>query len=418
MTKRITRCQSWKKLSLAFISIFLVVIMLSGCAAPEESPTHTLTPSEISKSEPPKESPPPPPTTSEVVYSLSTNIDPPNSGSVTPNSGSYETGKTETLTARPNPGYTFDHWGGDASGTDTSISVAMNSNKSITAYFASIPTPPLNVTIHHIGIISAHDQEDYWDLDGEVQLVVAITDGQVDSEPIIIPPSGQGFEMGDFETKEINRRVFHTSSVGDYLKISIMAYDIDSNTETLNMFSMFEMLGAPGATEFKRIYSLLPQEDDFIGYYEHIWYSDENWGIGQYSAEGHEDLLVWFSIWSDTEPAPIPKPSLLPDVKIKNVEVPSTVSLGPVGLRNPYHTLILENNEDIDIKIDYFGDTPLALDWYKSPVKGTVNVPKRSSKPVTHLFQYTKEGIAKVTYTIFYNNIELDTWSGEVTVLP
>lgn len=278
----------------------------------------------------------------------------------------------------------------------------------------SVQAPPLNVNLHYIGIISAHDQEDPWDSDGEVQLVVAITDGQVDSEPIIIPPTEQGFKIGDFETKEINRRVFHTSSVGDYLKVSIMAYDIDSNTETLNMLSMFEMLGAPGATEFKKLYSLLPQEDDFIGYYEHIWYPEENWGIGQYDAEGHEDLRIWFSIWSDTEPAAIPKPNLLPDVKIKNVSIPSETEQSAWVL-NTSHVLTLMNNEDHKITVNWNAYSSVTGNFGS----GSATVPGNGHIDIKKMYAYDqKPGPVEIRYTISYRGTELDTWSGTVTVIP
>ena len=392
MINPIVTDQSWRKLSLTFLPIFLVIILLSGC---------------ISTPIPPPPSPTPTP---KVSYSLSTNIDPRNSGSIIPNDGTYEAGRTETLTARPNPGYTFDHWGGHASGTGNSVSVTMDCNKSITAYFASIPTLPVNVTINYIGVKCAHG--------GNVQLVVVVSDGDK-IEKHLIPPGEHTFSMSDFDTGTINQRVFHTASAKDNLKVNILAYHRDqSKKDYLDMIQMMEWYYGDGISMLKNLILNMPENDKLIGYYDNTWYPDEDWGIGQYNEVGTDAFQVWFSIWSDAEPAAIAKPSLLPDVKIKNVEVPSTVSLGPVGLKKPDHTLVLENNEDIDIKIDYFGDTPLALGLYKSPVKGTVNVPKRSSKPVVHSFQYTKEGVAKITYTIFYHDIELDKWSGEVTVLP
>jgi plastocyanin len=72
-------------------------------------------------------------------YNLTVNVSPLNSGSVTldPPGGTYAEGTDVTATANPYNGYEFDNWSGDASGTSRSISVTMNSNKSITAHFIS-----------------------------------------------------------------------------------------------------------------------------------------------------------------------------------------------------------------------------------------------------------------------------------------
>lgn len=56
-------------------------------------------------------------------------------GSVSPSSGSAAQGSTVTFTAIPASGWTFSHWGGDASGSQNPVTVSMNSNKNIMAYF-------------------------------------------------------------------------------------------------------------------------------------------------------------------------------------------------------------------------------------------------------------------------------------------
>jgi len=71
----------------------------------------------------------------EKTYTLTITVNPAGGGSVSPGSGSYDDGTTVTLTAVPASGYHFDHWEGDASGSDTSVTVTMNSNKSVTAVF-------------------------------------------------------------------------------------------------------------------------------------------------------------------------------------------------------------------------------------------------------------------------------------------
>ncbi|MDM8550703.1 C1 family peptidase [Desulfobacterales bacterium HSG2] len=62
-----------------------------------------------------------------------------NNGSVTksPNQSSYDCGTTVLLTASPNPGYNFDHWEGDATGTQTTASITMTEEMNVTAVFVS-----------------------------------------------------------------------------------------------------------------------------------------------------------------------------------------------------------------------------------------------------------------------------------------
>ncbi len=71
----------------------------------------------------------------KITYTLTTRISPLGSGSVSPSSGTYKQGTSLTLTATTTSGYLFDHWGGDAFGTSPSVTITMNSDKDVTAYF-------------------------------------------------------------------------------------------------------------------------------------------------------------------------------------------------------------------------------------------------------------------------------------------
>jgi len=277
-----------------------------------------------------------------------------------------------------------------------------------------IPDIPLNVTIDYIGVTSAHDQEDIWDPDGEVQLLVLITDGK-ETPPVSLPPDETGFKMGDFELKKIEQRVFHTASAGEYLKVSIVAYDIDSKEKTMSYLSILEAFGLSGASSLKQLYAMLPQEDDRIGYYESTWYPEDNWGIGQYSAEGIEDLRVWFTIWSDTEPASISMPSLLPDVRIQDVDIPNQVEKSSAWFPLYYkHTLTIVNNEPIDIKIDWHAHSTDTGDFDE----GSENIPAGSRKSITRSYFYETAGQINLTYTLSYKDSVIDSWSGTVNVIP
>jgi hypothetical protein len=76
------------------------------------------------------------------TYTLTTNISPSGAGSVFPSGGEYESGMQITLEAHPASGYTFDHWSGGPSGHTSTITVAMDSDKDITAYFEEKPPVP------------------------------------------------------------------------------------------------------------------------------------------------------------------------------------------------------------------------------------------------------------------------------------
>jgi hypothetical protein len=68
-------------------------------------------------------------------FTLTVNVS--GSGSVTksPDKGSYASGTEVTLTATPASGATFEGWGGDVSGTNTTVKVTLSANKTVTATF-------------------------------------------------------------------------------------------------------------------------------------------------------------------------------------------------------------------------------------------------------------------------------------------
>jgi major membrane immunogen (membrane-anchored lipoprotein) len=68
-------------------------------------------------------------------YNLSTSVSPVDGGSITPNSGTYEKGNVARLTANPTSGYRFDYWGGDVTGSSSSIDVTMDADKTAIAFF-------------------------------------------------------------------------------------------------------------------------------------------------------------------------------------------------------------------------------------------------------------------------------------------
>lgn len=73
-----------------------------------------------------------------VQYDLATNTVGQGNISLSPAGGTYAEGTTVSANAKPADGWQFDGWSGDASGTDTAISILMDRNKSITATFSQI----------------------------------------------------------------------------------------------------------------------------------------------------------------------------------------------------------------------------------------------------------------------------------------
>jgi hypothetical protein len=51
----------------------------------------------------------------------------------------YDPGTVVSITATPDTGSKFDSWSGDASGTTSTITITMDSDKSLTAYFEELP---------------------------------------------------------------------------------------------------------------------------------------------------------------------------------------------------------------------------------------------------------------------------------------
>jgi uncharacterized repeat protein (TIGR02543 family) len=91
------------------------------------------------------------------AYTLTVNINPQGAGSVSlnPGGGNYPPGSQVTLTATPNPGYTFSSWSGDASGSTNPTTITMNGNKSVTANFTVIPPCSYTLSVNIIPLTYA-----------------------------------------------------------------------------------------------------------------------------------------------------------------------------------------------------------------------------------------------------------------------
>ncbi len=91
---------------------------------------------------------------SVTYYDLLVSVNDPDAGEVFPSEGRYEEGTVVTITASSNEKYEFENWTGDATGTESTISVTMDSDKNITANFIqTVFTFDLSVTVEGNGSV-------------------------------------------------------------------------------------------------------------------------------------------------------------------------------------------------------------------------------------------------------------------------
>ena len=69
-----------------------------------------------------------------ILYTLTTSTNPVDGGTLSPETSQFEEGETIILNATPAKEYNFFAWSG-VSGTNTSTSIVMDSDKSVTAIF-------------------------------------------------------------------------------------------------------------------------------------------------------------------------------------------------------------------------------------------------------------------------------------------
>lgn len=281
--------------------------------------------------------------------------------------------------------------------------------------------PPLNVTINYIGVKFDHDPSELFQQHGDIGLVVVITDGnQIIQE--VIPPSGT-FALNDYEVIEINQRVFNSGNVGEYLRISVLAYDDDPESMISDVIKVAlpilgPIMGLPDAAGIVEVINqyeqisgkpLFENEDDRVGYFEGFWRANESWGIGQHNAVGSEDLRVWLTIWSDSQPQPISKPVLLPNIAIQNVNVPSQVQVGQTYNYN----VTIDNNEahavSITLKIHSSVTGDVSIQNLTIAPNSTINVPQTTA--------FEPAGVRVVTYTVLFGNKEVDSLSKTVEAI-
>lgn len=290
----------------------------------------------------------------------------------------------------------------------------------------TVAHPPLNVMLDYIGVRSDHDVGG----DGEIYLLILVDDGeQTNPGPIEIPLPGAPFlQVSDYETKRMDESLFHTSSVGDYLKIMVIAYDYREPGPLsglwpaigglIGLFFGHPELGAALGSFIDAVESQAP-EYEYIGSYQATWGDDESWGIGKYDYVGEDDLRLWFRIWSDSPQQPVSQPSMgLPNVVIQDIDAPSEWPLCHwfiFWLNQCTNTITLRNWESHPVNVRVERTSSMYPD---NVITFDAIVPANGTEEIIDVVCYKPEGVRTITYKLFFRDYELDTWLHQVNIVP
>lgn len=87
-----------------------------------------------------------------IQFKLSTEVNPPEGGTVSPNTGTFDEGEEVTFTATPADEYVFKNWSDDASGDENPMTVVMTDDMFVTANFEK-RSYPLTIEIQGEGTV-------------------------------------------------------------------------------------------------------------------------------------------------------------------------------------------------------------------------------------------------------------------------
>jgi hypothetical protein len=257
----------------------------------------------------------------------------------------------------------------------------------------------------------------------KVQLVVSVREGQKNLKTVAIPEEGiEGFDMDFFQTRALKDNMdpkIFSDTVDDDLTFYVAAYNVNKGPITK---AQIDLISAYTGTDLSILKSFIPDRE-LIGTYWRTFSSSQLQGIeGNYEG-GDGDLAVWFRVWSDNEPAPASEPTLLPDVKLLDVDMDQEVKCSGIvcpGYLVSYdysypRTLHIINNENFAITVEWKGHSSVTGDFDT----GSIQVSAGATVPVSkNDLRYWELGPAEITYKLLYNEHELpSSWSGTVNVV-
>ena len=184
----------------------------------------------------------------EKTYQLTVDVDPPNSGEVSLQSGTYAQGTSINLDATSNEGFKFDLWSGSISSTENPLSFQINSDLNIVANFVEInsedidedgvknendncPNTPSGVLVDENGCRIKNEFDNSYSL---VWTDEFSYEGNLDSTKWhhqIIPPQNGGWFNG--EEQHYTDRLENSFVIDGTLKIKAIkeSYDVDGSVK-------------------------------------------------------------------------------------------------------------------------------------------------------------------------------------------
>ena len=189
-----------------------------------------------------------------VKYDLNVSVMPEGSGTISPKSGSFNKGDQVTITATPaTERFEFKNWSGSSSGTESSITITMNSDKNITANFAEVPPVYANGQ-GEIGVLGGtiKIEDESSPLNG---LSLTIPQGALESEENIsislnesdtfpyyseasiikLEPSGLEF------LQDVQIEIPYESSIENIEGLSVVYYDVENENEIVEFQEIVEI---------------------------------------------------------------------------------------------------------------------------------------------------------------------------------
>ena len=287
----------------------------------------------------------------------------------------------------------------------------------------TVSHPPLNVMLDYVGV--TYDKNP--DGPGNIFLLVIVDDGTNLPNYFSIPIEGlPDYEISNYDTEHVGKTVFTSLCVGDYFDIAVLAYHrVDKSSLPWGTIGgiLSALVGNPLLGIIGNVIDLINNagpDYKLVGYYTERWSGENSWGIGQHNCVGEDDLRLWFRIWADSPPEIVSQPFVgSPNVIIHNVDIPSewpeTYWNGVYLINGRADTITLKNGEShpVDVRVERVSSTnPETVYTYHA------TVPANNYYDIKKIFHYTPVGLRSITIKLFCNNDELDSWSGEVNVIP
>ncbi len=283
--------------------------------------------------------------------------------------------------------------------------------------------PPLNVILDYVSIKSSHTSAST--ASGSIYLLLVVTDGY-QPVPVRFLPADGTYSLNDYETLKLNQQIFHTASAGNSLKVCILAFqqndpqwltsiltpalaEIERGLAWAEHRSFDEIMTSIENQMDKSTIDFTNGGDTLIGYYENIWGTDQFLGAGQYNGVGSDDLRLWFSIWSETQPQPPSQPTLLPDITLDNVDIVPTVSIGQTRI----DIITITNRETHPVTVNLKGNSSKTGNFANYSLEVPAEV---QSWAVENYAVSDTPGSRTITYDLYFQGTKLDFWSGTLEV--